>query len=252
MHKKLLAAALVAALASTGAAAAVPTVSQARIDAVVRMMEAQGQPSSPQMREMVREQLVTAEILRQEAIKQGLDKSADYRAELENMQTMALANRLVREYQRSHPVSQAELVAEYNKLKGEFKPKTTYHARHILVGSEAEANAVLESLKKGKPFDQLAREKSTDTGSKGNGGDLGWNEPGAFVAPFSEAMTRLAKGQVTSKPVKSEFGWHIIKLDDIKTEAAPPMEALRPQLEQRVMGAKVEEYVKSLKKRAAQ
>jgi len=118
------------------------------------------------------------------------------------------------------------------------------------VKTEAEAQAVLSALKKGKPFDQLAKEKSIDPGSKVNGGDLGWNEPATFVAPFSEAMIKLTKGQVSATPVKTQFGFHIIKLDDVKVEAAPPVDALRPQLEQRIQSQRIEALIKDLKAKA--
>ncbi|MFN4236098.1 MAG: peptidylprolyl isomerase [Vogesella sp.] len=247
---------IAAALLTVGTVAvATPSVngvaiSQQRIDAIVRMMEAQGQPANPQMKEMITDQLITAEILRQEAVKKGMDKSADFQAEMENAQAMALANRYIKEYVRTNPITDAQIKAEYEKVKAEFPEKKSYKARHILVKTEAEAQALLASLKKGKPFEQLAKEKSNDPGSKANGGDLGWNEPATFVAPFSEAMVKLAKGQVTAKPVKTQFGFHIIKLDDVKVEAAPPVDALRPQLEQRIQSERIETLIKDLKAKA--
>lgn len=248
---------LIAAALATAAAAALATptvngvgISQQRIDAVVKMMEAQGQQANPQMAEMVTDQLVTAEVLRQEAVKKGLDKSAEFLAEMENAQAMSLANRYIKEFIRTNPVTDAQLKAEYDKVKAEFPEKKSYHARHILVKTEAEAKAVLEALKKGKPFDALAKEKSIDPGSKVNGGDLGWNEPATFVAPFSEAMVKLAKGQVSATPVKTQFGFHIIKLDDVKTEAAPSIDQLRPQLEQRIQSQRIEALIKDLKAKA--
>lgn len=247
---------IAAALIATGTAAmATPSVngvsiSQQRIDAIVRMMEAQGQPANPQMKDMITDQLITAEILRQEAVKKGMDKSADFLAEMENAQAMALANRYIKEYVRTNPITDAQIKAEYDKVKAEFPEKKSYKARHILVKTEAEAQALLAALKKGKPFEQLAKEKSTDPGSKVNGGDLGWNEPATFVAPFSEAMIKLAKGQVTATPVKTQFGFHIIKLDDVKVEAAPPIDTLRPQLEQRIQSQRIESLIKDLKAKA--
>lgn len=250
MRKTLVTTALLAAFAGQLVVAAPAPVSQARVDAVIRTLEAQGQPVTPQTREMVREQLATADLLSQAAVKKGLDKTPDYRAELENMQSMSLANRLIRDFQRSNPVGEAELRDAYAKLKAEMPEKKSYHARHILVKTEAEAIAVLDALKKGKPFAALAKEKSLDPGSKVNGGDLGWADAENFVPPFAEALTRLSKGQVTAKPVKTEFGWHVIKLDDVKTESAPPLDAIRAQLEQRVMGAKVDKFIDGIKAQA--
>ncbi|UTH73403.1 peptidylprolyl isomerase [Chromobacterium sp. IIBBL 290-4] len=256
MRKLLLTSAVVAALAGSAIAIAGPTIngqqiSDARIDAVAKMMEAQGQNVTPQARDQIKDQLVTAEVLRQEAVKQGLDKSPDFAAELANMQAMALANRLIKNYEKANPISDEQLKAEYDKLVASVPETKQFHARHILVKSEAEAKAVIEALKKGKAFDKLAKEKSQDPGSKANGGDLGWQEAGTFVAPFSEAMSKLAKGEVTAKPVKTEFGWHVIKLDDVRTQRnVPPLDEIRPQLTQRVMGSRVEKYVSDLKAKA--
>lgn len=126
---------------------------------------------------MVKDQLVTAEVLRQEAVKKGLDKSPEFAAELANMQAMALANRLIKDYEKSNPVSDADLKAEYDKLVASVPETKQYHARHILVKTEAEAKAVIDALKKGKSFDKLAKEKSQDPGSKDKGGDLTGRKP---------------------------------------------------------------------------
>ncbi|QEL55669.1 peptidylprolyl isomerase [Chromobacterium paludis] len=254
MRKILLHTALLAAFA--GSAFAGPSVngqqiSDARINAVVNMMEAQGQNITPQARDQIKDQLVTAEVLRQEAVKKGMDKSPEFTAELANMQAMALANHLIKDFEKANPISDADLKAEYDKLVASVPETKQYHARHILVKTEAEAKSIIDALKKGKSFDKLAKEKSMDPGSKGNGGDLGWQEAGTFVAPFSEAMTKLAKGEVTAKPVKTEYGWHVIKLDDMRTERnVPKLDDIRPQLTQRVMGARVEKYVSELKAKA--
>jgi len=249
MRKTLVAASLMAAVAGSSFAAA-PAVSQARIDAIVRSLQAQGQQVTPEQREMVRNQLVTAELLKQDAEKKGLDKTPEFRAELENMQTMALANQAIRDFQRRNPVTDSQLKAEYDRLVAQMPAKKSYHARHILVKTEAEAKAVIEALRKGKAFDELAREKSLDPGSKANGGDLGWADAANFVGPFGDALTKLSKGQVTSTPVKTEFGWHVIKLDDVRTESAPPLEALKPQLAQKIGQERVDQYINDLKAKA--
>jgi peptidyl-prolyl cis-trans isomerase C len=246
MQRKFLAAGLAAALFSASLLATPADISQARIDAIARTLEAQGQQVNPKMRDAIRDQLVTAEILKQEAIRKGLDKSPEYQAELQNMQAMALAQRLIGDFQRSHPVTDSDLKAEYAKLKAMTPEHKSYHARHILVKTEAEAKAVIEALKKGKPFAQLAKEKSLDPGSKDNGGDLGWADPSTFVGPFAEALSKLSKGQVTAKPVQTQFGWHVIQLEDVRSEGLPPLEAIRPQLQQRAQSALVEQYIKSL------
>jgi peptidyl-prolyl cis-trans isomerase C len=248
MRRFTLAAGLTAALFSANLLAAAPvTISDARIDAVARTLEAQGQQVNPKMREAIRDQLATAEILRQEAVRKGLDKSADYQAELQNMQAMSLANRLINAFQRTHPVTDSDLKAAYAKLKASTPEHKSYHARHILVKTEAEAKAIIDLLRKGKPFAQLAKEKSIDPGSKDNGGDLGWADAGTFVGPFSDALTKLAKGEITQQPVQTQYGWHVIQLDDVRSEGLPPLENIRPQLEQRAQAERVEQYINSLK-----
>lgn len=259
MKKTLIAGALACALLSGAALAGEIVVngtpiSQARIDAVMQAMnaqaQAQGQQADPRLPEMVREQMITAEILRQEAVRKGIDKQPDVRAELENAQAMTLANHLIKNFVSSTPVSESDVRAEYDKLKAATPPKKTYHAQHILVKTQAEANAILAALKKGKPFAQLAREKSIDPGSKANGGDLGWNDAATFVGPFGDALTQLAKGQISSKPVQTQYGWHIIKLDDVRTEAFPTFDALRPQIEQHMQSQRIEQYIGELKAKA--
>ncbi|WP_028536466.1 peptidylprolyl isomerase [Paludibacterium yongneupense] len=261
MNKKLLISTLVAAVLSSASMAADPTVngttiSQARIDAVAAMMQGQqgqGQAdeSAGKPQDQARDQLITAEVLRQEAVRKGLDKQPDVRIELENLQAMTLARHLIQDYQKANPVTESDLKAEYDKLKAQMPVKKSYHAEHILVKTEAEARAIIVALKKGRQFERLAREKSLDTGSKANGGDLGWNDPESFVPEFSQAMVKLSKGQVTPQPIKTQFGWHVIKLDDIRTEEAPSLDSLRPQLEQRILGQRIDKYISDLKAKAS-
>ncbi|GGY19287.1 peptidylprolyl isomerase [Paludibacterium paludis] len=248
----LLAAALVPAALAAGLTVNGVDIPQARIDMIIKQVEAQGQQITPATRQAIVDQLVTAELLRQEAVKKGMDKSADYQAELQNMQTMALAQRYIADYQRANPVTDAQLKAEYDKLKAQIPVQKKLHVAHILVATEAEANAVLDSLKKGKPFADLARAKSTDPESKAKGGDLGWFDPvrGGFAPEFAQAASHLAKGQITAKPVKTQFGWHIIKLEDVRTEPPPAFDALKPQLAQRMMGQRIDKLVGELRAKA--
>jgi peptidyl-prolyl cis-trans isomerase C len=259
MYKKFLAGALSCALLSGAATAAElqvngTVISQARVDAVMQMVaaqaQAQGQPVDPKMKDMVRDQLITSEVLRQEALRKGLDKTPDVIAELQNMQAMTLANHLVKDFQSSSPVSDSDIRTEYDKLKASTPAKKSYHAQHILVATEAQANAILTALRKGKPFDQLAKQKSLDTGSKASGGDLGWNDAASFVGPFGDAMSKLEKGQISPKPVQTQYGWHIIKLDDVRTEAFPPLDTLRAQLQQRIVSERLDRYISELKAKA--
>jgi len=259
MYKKLLVGVLASAfLSSTVLAGDLKVngtpISQARIDAVMQMMAAQaqsqGQQVDPRMPEMVRDQLITAEVLSQEAVRKGLDKQPDVQAQLANMRVMALSNQLIKDFERTSPVSDAEIQAAYDEIKAATPAKKSYHAQHILVATEAQANAVLDALRKGKPFDQLARAKSLDTGSKANGGDLGWSDASNFVGPFGDALSKLAKGQITAKAVHTQYGWHIIKLDDVRTEAFPALATLRAQLQQHILSGRIDKYISELKAKA--
>jgi peptidyl-prolyl cis-trans isomerase C len=229
-------------------------ISQARIDAVMQIMTAQaqqqGQAVDPRMKDMVRDQLITAEVLSQEAIRKGLNKQPAVEAQLQNAQAMTLANQLISEFQRTSPVTNADILAAYNQIKAATPVKKSYHAQHILVATAAQANAILDALRKGKPFDQLAREQSIDTGSKANGGDLGWSDASNFVGPFGDALAKLAKGQISATPVHTQFGWHIIKLDDVRTEAFPPLASLRQQLQQRLASDRINKYIGDLRAKA--
>ena len=259
MRKTLLCGVLAAvfalpALAADKAAFSVNGVAvpQARLDAMVQQMQQQGQADSPQLRSAMREQLVLMEILRQEAIKRGMDKSADFRAEVETFTARALANLVVRDWMRTHPISDADLRAEFAKLQTQVGRKE-YRARHVLVDSEAEAQTVLADLKKGKAFAQIAQAQSKDTGSKAKGGELDWASADTYVPEFSQALTKLQAGQVAAAPVKTQFGWHVIKLIDSREVTPPKFDEVKEQLavqvrrdrvqaeiEKRVAGAKVE------------
>lgn len=224
-------------------------VSQARIDAMVQQLQQQGQQDSPQLRTMVRDQLVLTELLRQEAQKKNLDKSAEYKSELEAYSARLLANLYVRDWMRANPVSDAQLRAEYDKLVAQLARKE-YNARHILVESEAEARKILEDLKKGKAFTAIAREASKDGGSKDKGGELGWSAADAYVPEFSTALTKLTPGKVTDAPVKTQFGWHVIQLIDVRNAAGPSFDELKPQLAQRIQGERLDSFLNTLKQQA--
>lgn len=249
MKKTTLALALSAMLSGQAFAASVngQAISPERIRAAGEMMQAQGGQAAPQQ---VVDQLITAEVLRQEALKRGIDKQPAVRAQLDNLQAMTLADALLRDHVKRNPVTDAKLRAEYDALKAQMPAKKQFKARHILVKSEAEANAVIDALRKGKPFAQLAKEKSQDPGSAQQGGELGWSAPDVYVKPFGDALAKLSKGQVTATPVKTDFGYHVIQLEDVKEESLPPLDTIRPQLTQRVQGQMVESYIQSLKAKA--
>lgn len=224
-------------------------IPQARAEAMMRQLTSQGQPDTAEVRAMVRDELIMTELLRQQATKKGLDKTAEYKAELEGLSARLLANMYVRNWVRTNPIGEAELRTRYERLKAQMAQKE-YHPRHILVATEAEAVALLEDLKKGKRFDELAKAKSLDAGSKEKGGDLGWMMPNVLDQAFAAAMMKLERGQITATPVKSQFGWHIIQLGDVRDSEFPPLEGIRAQLTQQIQNERLQGHLNQLKQTA--
>jgi len=242
------------ALAQSGAASAkVATVNgvaipKSRIDAVVRAQEAQGQKDSPELRAAIRDRLITLEIVAQEANKKGLAKSADTQSQIELARLNILAQTYRADFFKTHPVSEDALKTEFEKVKVQMGDKE-YKARHILVEKEAEAKEIIENLKKGDKFEELAK-ASKDPGSKNNGGDLDWNVPGGFVKPFSDAMVKLEKGKHTETPVQSQFGWHVIRLEDVRQAKFPDFNEVKPSLQQRMQEEMFDKAVTELRTKA--
>ncbi len=242
------------ALAQAGAASAkVATVNgvaipKSRVDAIVRAQEAQGQKDTPDLRAAIRDRLITLEIVAQEATHKGMAKTADTVSQIELARTNILAQAFRTDYVKNHPVSDDALKAEFEKIKSQMGDKE-YKARHILVENEADAKEIIVKLKKGEKFEELAK-ASKDPGSKDHGGDLDWNQPGGFVKPFSDAMMKLEKGKYTETPVQSQFGWHVIQLDDVRPAKFPDFNEAKPGLQQRMQEAMFEKTVADLRAKA--
>lgn len=238
--------------ASGGAVATVngSAISQARLDFLLKQTRQQGQPETPDLRKSILDKLIIEEVVAQEAIKNGLDKSADVLTQIDLAKQSVLIRAFLQDYVKSNAVSDDIVKAEYDKIKSQMGDKE-YHARHILVASEADAKAIIAQLKKDpKKFEKLAGEKSNDPGSKVKGGDLGWAAPANFVPEFSAAMTKLQKGQFTAEPVKSQFGWHVIRLDDSRTMQAPPFEEVKQNLQQRLQQQQIDKMIADLRAKA--
>ena len=254
---KLAGALIVGALLSTGAMAAAEkafvtvngtAVSQALANAFIAQQKAQGATDSPELKNAVREELVRRELLIQEAKKAGLDKKPEVSAEAEAARGAIYIRAYVQDFLKKHPISDDQLKAQYEKIKAQLGT-TEYKARHILVKEEAEAKTIIENLKKGAKFDELAKQ-SIDPGSKDKGGDLGWSSPANFVKPFSDALVALNKGKYTEAPVKSDFGYHVIQLDDTRPLSAPAFEELKPRLLQQAQNEQVSKMVEALRAKA--
>ena len=244
----LLATAAVPVMAQNLAVVNGKPVPSSRADAMIKQMAAQGQQDSPQLRAMVKEELVNREILMQEADKLGLSSSPEVKNQMEMARQSIVIRALVADYVKKNPVSEADMKAEYDKFKAQAGDKE-YHARHILVEKEDDAKAIIAKLKSGAKFEDLAKQ-SKDTGSAANGGDLDWAPPSAFVKPFSDAMTSLQKGQITETPVQTQFGYHVIKLEDSRAAKVPSFEEVKPQIAESLQQQKLQAYQQELKKKA--
>lgn len=224
-------------------------VPASRLDALAKQLERSGRPVDAATREQLKEEVILREIFVQEADRRGLRAQPDYRAQLELATQTILIRELFNDFQRKNPVTDAEIKAEYDKFVA-ANGGQEYRARHILVENEADAKAIIAQIKGGARFEELARTRSLDSGSGQAGGDLDWAGANVFVPEFSEAMIKLTKGQMTETPVRSQFGWHIIRLDDIRQATLPPLQELRPQIEQTLQQQKLMNFQESLRAKA--
>jgi peptidyl-prolyl cis-trans isomerase C len=258
MHKlsKLAALLIIGTLMSATASAAGSTfvtvngvaISQSLADAFIAEQTAKGAQDTPELKNAVREELIRRELLVQEAKKAGLDKKAEVAAQADAARAAIYIRAYIQDYLKKNPIADAQLRAGYEKMKSQLG-STEYKARHILVKTEEEAKAIIDNLGKGAKFDELAKQ-SIDPGSKDKGGDLGWASAGNFVKPFSDALTALAKGKYTETPVKSEFGYHVIELEDTRPLNVPAFEELKPRLLQQAQGEQINKMVEELRGKA--
>jgi len=221
----------------------------AKVDQVVKQVVAQGKATdSPQLREAIKKDLIGREVLIQEADKQGVGTRPDVKNAIDNARQSIIINAMLADYIKKNPVKDADIKAEYDKYKAQVGEKE-YHARHILVGTEDEAKQIIAKLKGGAKFEDLAKQ-SKDPGSAQNGGDLDWASPASFVPEFSKAMTSLQKGAITETPVHSQFGWHVIKLEDVRPAKIPPLEEVKQQVAESLQQRKLAAYREELMKKA--
>ncbi len=225
-------------------------ISKYSVDQMVGQRLAMGQPDSPETRKAIINQLAMQLLVSQEAIKKNLDKTPAVSDQIKLTRQSILANAFVQDYIKNNPVSDDMLKAEYDKVKAQMSG-TEYKARHILVDNEAQAKAIIAKLKKNpKLFDSLAREYSKDPGSKANGGELGWFDPRGMVPEFGAAVAKLAKGKFTLEPVKTQFGYHVILLEDTRTKQVPTFEQVKPQLVKRVQDQNIRKLIDDMMAKA--
>lgn len=223
-------------------------IPQSVYDAFVAEQKAQGTPDTPELQNAVKEELIRREILAQEAKKKGLDKKGNIQGQVELAKQAVLIRAFLSDYVAAHPISEAQLKAEYDVIKTNLGT-TEYKARHILVADEEEAKGIIAKLDKGEKFSELAK-VSKDPGSKDKGGELGWSSPNSYVKPFGEALAKLKKNEYTKTPVKSDFGYHVIMLEDSRPTNPPPFEQVKQQMQQRAAQQQVEQLVKELRGKA--
>jgi len=222
----------------------------ARYNALVEQINKQsGQQVTPDMEVRVKEELVLREIFAQEAQSKGLQASAEYKNQMEFARESILIQLLMADHEAKNPVTEESLKAEYETIKAANSGEE-FRSSHILVPDEAQARALIAQLKKGAKFADLARKNSQDPGSAARGGDLDWAAPGNYVPEFSQALVKLKPGQYTQEPVRSEFGYHIIKLDEVRSQEFPAFDQVRAQLEQNAKQARTVKYQQELKAKA--
>jgi peptidyl-prolyl cis-trans isomerase C len=220
-----------------------------QMNAFVQQLEKSGRTVDDALRAQIKEHLIVREIFAQEAERRGLKSSPDYRNQVEISNKDILIRELFADFERKNPVTEAEVKAEYDKFSA-ANAGQEYRARHILVETEAQAKALIASIQQGAKFEDVAKKESKDPGSGANGGDLDWASASTFVPEFSEAMVKLGKGQMTTTPVKSQFGWHIIRVDDTRPATLPSMAELKPEIEKQLKQQKLAQFQENLRDKA--
>ena len=258
MKKQFLLSAAAAALLALGAGAAIAqnvaivngkAVPKTRLDILAQQVAKSGRPVTPEMQSQLREEVIAREVFMQEAEKQGLSASDDFKTQMELARQTLMIRSLFADYQQKNKVTDVELKAEYDKFAATNGGKE-FKARHILVEKEADAKAIIASIKKGGKFEDIAKKQSKDPGSGANGGDLDWANPASYVPEFSQAMLKLNKGQMTDVPVKTQFGYHIIRVDDTREAKIPAFEELKPQIAQQIEQQRLGAYQQGLREKA--
>jgi peptidyl-prolyl cis-trans isomerase C len=221
----------------------------ARVTALSQQIARSGREVTPDIEKQIKDEVIAREIFIQEAQKQGYETTEDFKTQMELARQTLLIRELFTNFQKANPVTDADVKAEYDKFAASNSGKE-YKARHILVEKEDQAKAIIAQLKKGGKFDEIAKKSSKDPGSGANGGDLDWAGAGNYVPEFSAAMTALAKGKTTETPVKTQFGYHIIRLDDIREAQLPKFDDVKPQITQQLQQQKMGKYQEELRSKA--
>jgi len=224
-------------------------IPKSRVEFLVKAQAAQGKPDNEQLRKAILDEVIAWELVVQEADRKGLSKSADVRSQMDIARQQIIFQAYLQDYLKSHPLKDEALHAEYNRVKAQRGDNKEYKARHILVEKDTDAKDIIEQLKKGAKFEDLAKQ-SKDIGSKDKGGELDWQPATTYVKPFGEALAKLEKGKTTESPVQTQFGYHVIRLDDVRTAQFPEFDAVKQQIVNVLQRKEVEQVVRDLRAKA--
>lgn len=239
------------AQAADGIAATVngKNIKQSLVDYIIKDANDRGQKVDDNVRDVIISKLISSELILQEAQRVGLDKTPEFLAKEELARRELLVNSFLQDFVKKNTIAEADIKAAYDKYKSEMGDKE-YSAKHILVSTEAEAKEIIAQLGKGGDFAKIAKEKSKDPGSKEKGGDLGWFSPGGMVKPFADAVAGLKKGGLTQAPVQTQFGWHVIKLDDVRDAQPPAYDKVKDALQKQLQQKELEKLLNDLRAKA--
>lgn len=224
-------------------------IKQSLLEYIVKNATDAGKPVDDNARANIIDKLITNEVIDQEAQKVGIDKQPEFLAKQDLALHELRINAYLEDFIKKNPIDDKALQAEYDKQKAEFKGKE-YKASHILVKTEDEAKDIIQQLAKGSDFAGIAKDKSTDAGSKESGGDLGWFSPEGMVKPFGDAVVKLGKGNYTPTPIQTEFGWHVIRLEDTRDTVPPTFDSVKDNLRKTLLGQQLDKLVNALKAKA--
>ena len=224
-------------------------VPKARVDALAQQIERSGRPVTPEMQKQIKDEVIAREIFMQEAKKRGLDKTDNFHDQMELARQTILIRDLFADQQKKAPVTDAEMKAEYDKFVAANSGKQ-YKVSHILFKDEAQAKAAIAAIKGGAKFEDIAKKDSIDTASGAEGGAMDWAAPGSYVKEFSDGMTKLKKGEMTDEPVKTQFGWHVIRLDDVRDAELPKFDDVKADLAKQMQQQKLAEFQQELRSKA--
>jgi peptidyl-prolyl cis-trans isomerase C len=223
-------------------------IPKARVDFMLKQQAANGAPDNEQVRQAILERLINIEVVVQEAERKGLAKSADVQSQLDVARQQIIFQSYLQDYFKKNPIKDEAAQAEYARVKAQRGDKE-YRARHILVEKEADAKAIIEQLKKGAKFEELAKQ-SKDVGSRDKGGALDWQPAATYVKPFADALVKLEKGKVTDAPVQSQFGWHVIQLEDVRPMQFPAFDEVKQQIYGALQEQEIQRVVTALRAKA--